>query len=401
MPNFPLFFESTPVLCLLLFWFSITPAYGLAGSQTIRLYLVELLSRDSRAMTVPNGDEASGASTFSKLCADAGLLKRPEGLKDGDAVDGFTDEATLLRFLQANDMDSTKALEQLKQATDFRAKNDAFRIYDRISVPDYEDTRALYPHWTGRCDREGRPILMMDVSALGKEGMGEWRKTKQIPQATLSGPDADPEISPNMPQRALAHFDYFTRFVLPLCSAVQGKPVTSCAYVVDAGPLYMKQAWELREFANDISWILATCFPETIYRIYCCNVPGFLARCWAFLKSFVNPVTASKIQFLTKDNAYDTLRETIEHDNIPTSIGGGFQFETGMLPDLDDQIRRALEWSGSHVDLPPGPIKWIQTAGGDRKAIATGTDAEQRAVEVATLRAPSSEKYPEDRIVEE
>ncbi|KAL4899450.1 hypothetical protein BDW74DRAFT_171498 [Aspergillus multicolor] len=352
-------------------------------------------------MTVPNGDEASVASTFSNMCADAGLLQRPEGLKDGDAVDGFTDEATLLRFLQANDMIPGKALEQFKQSTNFRNENDSFRLFDQISVSDFENTRALYPHWTGRCDREGRPILMLDISAMGREGVAEWRRTKHVPQAKLSGPDADPEIFPNMAQRALTHFDYFTRYVLPLCSAVKGKPVTNCAYVVDAGPLYLRQAWDLREFAQDVSEILQTCFPETIYRVYCCNVPGFLARCWGCLKPFVNPVTASKIEFLTRANAYDTLVEYIEHDNIPTSIGGGFHFETGMLPDLDDELRRALEWSGSHVDLPPGPIKWIQTAGGDRKAIATGTDGEQREVEVATLRAASSKKYPEEKIVEE
>ena len=94
---------------------------------------------------------------------------------------------------------------------------------------------------------------------------------------------------------------------------------------------------------------------------------------------------------------YDTLKADIEHDDIPTCLGGGFQFQTGMLPDLDDGIRRALEWSGTQVDLPPGPIKWIQTPAlaesgiGTRKAVATGTaDMVQRAVEVATLRAPVS-----------
>jgi hypothetical protein len=47
-------------------------------------------------MTVPNGNEASAASAFTKLCADKGLLKRPLGLKDEDVADGFTDEMTLL-----------------------------------------------------------------------------------------------------------------------------------------------------------------------------------------------------------------------------------------------------------------------------------------------------------------
>jgi hypothetical protein len=129
----------------------------------------------------------------------------------------------------------------------------------------------------------------------------------------------------------------------------------------------------------------------------CCNVPSFLARFWTIFKSFIDPVTASKVQFLQRSDAYDTLKADIEHDDIPTCLGGGFQFETGMLPDLDDGIRRALEWSGTQVDLPPGPIKWVQTPApaesgtGTRKAVATGTaEGVQRAVEVATLRAPVS-----------
>ncbi|KAL4971706.1 CRAL-TRIO domain-containing protein [Aspergillus desertorum] len=360
-------------------------------------------------MTAPNGEEASATSAFTKLCADEGLLKRPQGLKDEDAADGFTDKGTLLRFLQANKMDPSKALEQFKQATDFRTENDAVRLYDLISVSDFEETRAVYPHWTGRCDRSGRPLLMFDISAIGKEGLAHWRKTRDMPKATIAGFPADAvsgatasasaSASPNMAQRALAYFDYYPRFVLPLCSAAYGKPVTSCVYIVDAGSLYMRQAWDLREFARDISWILATCFPETIYRCYCCNVPSFLARFWTVIKPFIDPVTASKIRFLPRSDAYNALREDIEHDDIPSCVGGGFQFETGMLPDLDDGIRRALEWSGAQVDLPPGPIKWVQTlapAGsgtGGRKAVATGTtgtEGGQRAVEVAALRAPAS-----------
>ncbi|KAL4994893.1 CRAL-TRIO domain-containing protein [Aspergillus recurvatus] len=354
-------------------------------------------------MTVTNGEEASAASAFTRLCTDEGLLKRPQGLKDEDVADGFTDEGTLLRFLQANKMDPSKALEQFKQAADFRTDNDAVRLYDLISVSDFEEARAAYPHWTGRCDRSGRPLLMLDISVIGKEGLARWRETRDMPKATISKPDSEAtaSASPNMAQRALAYFDYYPRFVLPLCSAAQGKPVTNCIYIVDAGSLYMRQAWDLREFARDISWILATCFPETIYRCYCCNVPSFLARFWTIIKPFIDPVTASKIQFLPRNDAYNALKEHIEPDDIPTCVGGGFQFETGMLPDLDDGIRRALQWSGAQVDLPPGPIKWVHiptpapagSGTGGRRAVATGTtgtEGEQRAVEVATLRAPAS-----------
>lgn len=40
-------------------------------------------------------------------------------------------------------MDSSMALEQFQQATKFHTENDAVRLYDLISVSDFEDTRVL------------------------------------------------------------------------------------------------------------------------------------------------------------------------------------------------------------------------------------------------------------------
>ncbi|KAL4801264.1 CRAL-TRIO domain-containing protein [Aspergillus unguis] len=337
--------------------------------------------------------EASALSTFSALCAEQDLLKLPRGLSEEDVLDGLTDETTLLRFLQANRLQPDKALEQFRQAIEFSAKHDAVRLYDLISEADFEDTRRQYPHWTGRRDRSGRPILMFDMAALGRQGMAHWRETRDLALATIeseagsqlgseSGESSESTLksAPNMAQRALAYYSHLTRFVLPLCSAVRSQPVTNCVYIVDASSLSMKQAWDVREFARDISWILQTCYPETIYRVYCCNVPGFLARIWSFLKPFIDPGTAAKIHFLRGTEASTVLSQEIAHEDLPANVGGGFQFQTGMLPSLDEPTRKSLEWIGPE-ELPMGPLKWIQTDG-ERRAVATGTG---RRVELARL----------------
>ncbi|KAL4863210.1 hypothetical protein BDV12DRAFT_30614 [Aspergillus spectabilis] len=324
---------------------------------------------------------ASALSSFGGQCAEKGLLKRRDGLKEEDEEYGFTDEGTLLRFLEAKGMDPVKALEQYEQATKFHAENNALRLYDSISVSDVEDTRVLYPHWTGRCDREGRPILMIDIAALDKEAVAHWRATRDIPSET-----------PNMAQRALVHFDGITRFVLPLCTAVRGHVVTNCAYVVDASTLSLRQAWDLREFARDISWLVATCYPETIHRAYICNVPFYFSKLYKILKPFIDPVTAEKLQFLQSHEAYSFLNERIDHDNIPTNFGGDFKFKTGMLPNLDEEIRAVLQLSG---DLPLGPVKWIRGESGELKAVATGTvDGVQRSQEIAVLAHQSGGSKP-------
>lgn len=107
---------------------------------------------------------------------------------------------------------------------------------------------------------------------------------------------------------------------------------------------------------------------------------------WSFLKKFVDPVTAKKIEVLKSTDVYGTLNQYIHHDNIPTQFGGGFQFSNGMLPNLCPAIHQALHWSNpSSRVLPPGPIKWKENGHG-RIVIATGTiDGVQRTTEFASL----------------
>lgn len=67
--------------------------------------------------------------------------------------------------------------------------------------------------------------------------------------------------------------DYLTRFVLPMCSGLHGRPnsaspVTSAVYLVDVGTLTLKQGWGLRSYAQDVSKLLATCYPEVVERVY-------------------------------------------------------------------------------------------------------------------------------------
>jgi hypothetical protein len=107
---------------------------------------------------------------------------------------------------------------------------------------------------------------------------------------------------------------------------------------------------------------------------------------WSFLRKFIDPVTANKIAMLKSADVYEILNQYIHHDNIPTQLGGGFQFSNGMLPDLCPAIQQALHWSNptSRI-LPPGPIKWKENGHG-RIVIATGTvDGVQRATEFASL----------------
>ncbi|GIK00963.1 hypothetical protein Aspvir_004993 [Aspergillus viridinutans] len=102
------------------------------------------------------------------------------------------------------------------------------------------------------------------------------------------------------------------------------EPVTKAICLVDTSSIYLHQVWNLRDLAQDISGMVATCYPETIDRILVCNPPLYFAKIWSLLKNFVDPVTAEKIVMLNSTDAYSTLNKYIHHDDIPAQFGGAF-----------------------------------------------------------------------------
>ncbi|RAH67448.1 SEC14 family lipid-binding protein [Aspergillus aculeatinus CBS 121060] len=324
--------------------------------------------------TVPPETDTAALASFKALCAERGLLDRPQGLQAGDVEDGLTDDLTLLRFLQARKNDPTPALQQYESASRFRTDKTIVEVYDTISIDDYEATRKLYPHWTGRRTRTSLPILFLDVAHLHADAVAHWRRTRA---------PTDPN-APDMAQRACAFFDTLTRFILPLCGAAAATPVTKSIYLVDATALGLKQAWTLRDFAREISWILATCYPETIETIFVCNAPSYFSTIWGVMKKFVDPVTAAKLVILTEGQVLPALAGLVEHESIPRQFGGGFEVVHGMRADLDAGLLEVLGKERAMV-LPEGPLKWREDGEGRRVLVATGSTASGLREEVVAV----------------
>jgi hypothetical protein len=95
---------------------------------------------------------------------------------------------------------------------------------------------------------------------------------------------------------------------------------------------------------------------------------------WAFLKPWIDPVTASKIQILPSSKTLSTLTEFIAPENIPVRFGGMHDFDVCMCPTLDKTILQAADWTlASEATLPPGPLKWKVDADGCKVASAVGS----------------------------
>lgn len=203
-------------------------------------------------------------------------------------------------------------------------------------------------------------------------------------------------------QRAVVFHDTLLRFILPLCSTMGDRPhperaITNAVYLVDVASLSLKQAWGLRSYAQDISNLLATTFPEVIETIFVSiipsklkvslilrnmltidwfqviNAPSYFSRIWSMLKGWVEPKTAEKIRILTKDDHLPILLQKIHINSIPIEFGGKLRLQQNGVPALDPEICKRVEWLTEQVQgLPEGPVKWIEDNTGYKTAVAVG-----------------------------
>ncbi|KAI5458849.1 CRAL-TRIO domain-containing protein [Mariannaea sp. PMI_226] len=325
------------------------------------------------AATLPE-DQQNAFRTFVQHCHKMEVLQRPRTLQKGDLTDGLNDEYTLLRFLRARSFDVNGAYEQFKEALALRKSVGAIITYETIDIDEFEMARNLYPHWSGCRDRTGMPICIFDTSCLDDKVVDRYNDNRNTPASRSGG-----TISKAM-QHAIVFNDYLTRFVLPVCSAISdGKnsntAITSAVYVVDVSTLTMKQVWSLREYVQDFNFLLSTCYPEVIDRIYVVNAPSYFGMIWNFVRKWIDPRTASKVQIVFPAQVLSTLLSTIDVAHIPLQYGGEHCIQYGMPPKVDNEILQSIVCSPpvSINQLPIGPIKLSITQHGKQALIATGT----------------------------
>jgi hypothetical protein len=134
---------------------------------------------------------------------------------------------------------------------------------------------------------------MFDLAYLDKDGLARWENSRNSPGWKHSPSEEHQPPTPDMIQSASVFHDSLTRFVLPLCSMMKDRPdssvpITNFVYLVDASNLGLKQGWSVRSFAQEISWLLSTCYPETIQRII---VRSKVQRTGCSLRILTSPTT--------------------------------------------------------------------------------------------------------------
>ncbi|EME40166.1 hypothetical protein DOTSEDRAFT_74855 [Dothistroma septosporum NZE10] len=321
---------------------------------------------------------------FKQLCEQKGYYHPGDTSKN---VPPSHDDETLLRYLRARKFIPKDAFGQFKDTEDWRQENQLDKLYETIDVNEYEQTRRLYPQWTGRRDKRGIPFYVFEVANLDAKEVTAYandsdRKKKK------GDKDATVDIKSKVPRKMLrlfALYENLCRFVLPLCSAIPDRPnsetpVSQSSNVVDLNKVGLAQFWKLRAHLQDSSALATAHYPETLDRIFVVGAPGFFSTIWDWAKNWFDPITVAKISILNKSNTLSTLEKYVDRANIPKKYGGDLDWSFGDMPNLDDAaLEAALKWKQDvksekgHKSLPTGPIKWEYTDEGDLVALAIGT----------------------------
>jgi hypothetical protein len=289
------------------------------------------------------------------------------------------------------------AFEQLQTTEEWRKANQLDTLYETIDLEQYDQTRRLYPQWTGRRDRRGIPVYIFEVKHLNSKAMAEYEKSAK---QTHSQAKSDGK-TPAKLLRLFALYENLTRFVMPLSTVLTDRaypatPITQSNNVVDISGVGLKQFWNLRAHMQDASQLATAHYPETLDRIFIIGAPSFFPTVWGWIKRWFDPITTSKIFILSAAEMETTLKQFIDPANIPKKYGGELDFNWGDYPKLDPILKDVVTWQNGFTDFPPGPMYW-HDKGDSIELEAVGSEGGvQRSKIVCTVRKTHLARQAED-----
>ncbi|KAL2196952.1 CRAL-TRIO domain-containing protein [Corynascus similis CBS 632.67] len=280
------------------------------------------------------------------------------------------DDQTLLRFLRARKWSVNDAYGQFKDTEEWRQANQLEVLYDTIDVDAYEQTRSLYPQWTGRRDRRGIPLYLFQIRHLDSKTVSNYEKTAESTNVSKAQTDGS---TPQRLLRLFALYENLTRFAQPLCTEMTDRahsntPITLSTNIVDVSQVSLRMFWNLKAHMQAASTLATAHYPETLDRIFIIGAPYFFSTVWGWIKRWFDPITVSKIFILSPSEVKPTLEEFIEPRNIPKQYGGELDFNFFDRPNVDPNIKDAVTWENGHTDFPEGPAYWVPVDDGRRLA---------------------------------
>ncbi|KAG5975614.1 hypothetical protein E4U55_007615 [Claviceps digitariae] len=270
------------------------------------------------------------------------------------------DDQTLLRYLRARRWVAQDAYQQFKHTEDWRAANHIDTLYRTIDIEAFEQSRRLYPQWTGRRDRRGTPVFVFDVKQLDSKTVSEYER--QGAKSTFSDAQTDGNTPPGL-LRLLALYENLTRFTQPFCTQLPDRdhpevPITMSVNIVDITGVGLKQFWNLKSHMQAASQLATAHYPETLDRIFIIGAPFFFSTIWGWIRRWFDPMTVSKIHVLTPHEVRPVLERFIHPSHIPRKYGGELDYSFGQTAVADPAWEGVVAWENGFTSFPPGPLLW-------------------------------------------
>lgn len=200
----------------------------------------------------------------------------------------------MLRYLRARKFVPQDAFGQFKDTEDWRKENDLDQLYETIDVDEYEQTRRLYPQWTGRRDKRGIPFYVYEISHVDSKAVSAQSSDKDAKKEKAAAKTSNK--TPRRMLRLFALYENLCRFVLPLCSVIPDRPISETpisqsSNVVDLSKVGITKFWSLRNHMGDASALATAHYPETLDRIFVVGAPSFFPTVWDWAKKWFDPIT--------------------------------------------------------------------------------------------------------------
>ncbi|XP_035707355.1 SEC14-like protein 2 [Folsomia candida] len=213
----------------------------------------------------------------------------------------------LIRWLRAKDFRLKDAENMIMQNVAWRKENQM----DNVLKEDWSDFRKEYKYWIDGVDKEGRPILIIDV--------GEWdlRKASVTGQAKRLGRYIDSiyeEINEKVRTMRL----------------VEGKNVTQYLHIFDLGGFNLAQMGcsTCIPLATRVVTTYETHYPGNQHKTVLVNTPGPFQTLLQILRPLMSQNTRDT-QFIygKKEEGAEALLKDINADQLAVEFGG-----TRVLP---------------------------------------------------------------------
>ncbi|KAJ7288353.1 CRAL-TRIO domain-containing protein [Mycena rebaudengoi] len=273
-------------------------------------------------MSAPTHEEVLEA--FRKEVFNEGILH------EGDTIG--TDDETLLRFLRARKFDLVQSKAMLADAQKWRKTVNGTgidKLYTEIDPFDYEEREEVFACWPlyfHKTDKKGRPV---NVHTLGNVDFPKLYQT----------------CSPERHWKTvLVNAECLSREVLPACSRLASRPISTVLVIVDLKGFSLSKFWQMKALARSSFQISQDYFPETMGSLAIVNAPSSFTFIWSMIKPWLAKETAEKVD-IYGSNYKEVLLELVDVDSLPSTLGGNCKCEgeggchlSGVGPWLEGRV---------------------------------------------------------------